>query len=172
MSNEIIVNKVALSALTTINLEDYYPTQPIVAFDLQPYLYMGLILREKEFRQSLKDTDLTPYHNAIVALHCSTEAIIPVWAYMLVAATLKPIANNVMHGSVEAVTSQVIINNLHQINRNTYEGQRIVIKGCGDKHISEAVYVTITTLLQPVVKSIMYGEPCSTVPVYKNKLAN
>jgi hypothetical protein len=166
---ETFINKVAESGIITINLEDYLPQQEIVVFDIKEYLFMGLILKEKEFRHSLKDLDLLLYTNKIVAITCSADAIIPMWAYMLISTTLYSVAHTVMMGSDLQVKNKLLIKAIYKIDPEEFKDKRVVIKGCGEKPIPEEAYLEITNLLLPVVKSIMYGEPCSTVPVYKNK---
>jgi hypothetical protein len=166
---ELMGNKVAESGIITLNLEDYYPKGPTAVFDLKDYLFMGLILKEKDFREALKNLDLTPYTGKDVALTCTADAIIPMWAYMLVASYLQPIANEVVFGNEEILHKTLFTKNLYKINPADYTDKRVVIKGCGELPISESAYVEITNLLRPVVKSIMYGEPCSTVPIYKKK---
>lgn len=168
MENEI-VNRVSESALVTINLEDYYPKEAIAVFDLKDYLFMGLILKEKDFREALKNLDLTLFTGKLVAVTCTADAVIPVWAYMLVASVLQPVAKDVVFGNEEETKKQMLYNNIAAIPVNEFAGKRIVIKGCGDLPIGEAAYLQATTLLRPVAKSIMYGEPCSTVPIFKKK---
>lgn len=167
--SDVILNKVAESGLITIDLEDYYPKEEIVVFDLKPYLFMELILKEKEFRASLQTVDWSQFKDKTVAVTCTADAIIPVWAYMLVASSLEPSAKEIVFGDSEEALKQSFLKNIRSINVNEYDDKRIVIKGCGDKPIGEFAYLEITKLLRPLVKSIMYGEPCSTVPVYKKK---
>ncbi|MFM2326642.1 MAG: hypothetical protein RIR31_844 [Bacteroidota bacterium] len=164
---EVFVNKVSDSGIITLNLEDYYPKAEIVLFDLKGYLFMELILKEKDFREALKNLDLSVYKDKNVALTCTTDAIIPMWAYMLVASYLQPIANEVVFGDEDFLRKTLFLKNLYKINSNDFVDKRVVIKGCGDLAIGESAYVEITNLLRPVAKSIMYGEPCSTVPIYK-----
>ena len=168
MSEEII-NKVAQSQLTTLDLEEYYPKEEIVVFDLKPFLFMGLILKEKDFRASLQNIDWSIYQNKIVAVTCSADAVIPVWAYMLVATYLEPVAKNIIMGDEKKAIEISLLQKIQAINVDEYTDKRIVVKGCGDLPIGEFAYMEITKRLRPVVKSIMYGEPCSTVPVYKKK---
>ncbi|ATL46636.1 hypothetical protein COR50_05250 [Chitinophaga caeni] len=164
-----IVNKVAQSGLITLDLEQFYPKQAPAVFDLKDFLFMELILKEKDFRTALQQVDWEQYRDKNVAIICSADAIIPVWAYMLVMTYLEPVANFAMFGNEESVLQTAYLENIRSIDINEYIDKRIVIKGCADKSIPEAAYVEITRLLRPVVKSIMYGEPCSTVPVYKKK---
>lgn len=162
-----IVNKVAESGLITLDLEAFYPHDEILAFDLKDHLFMGLILKEKDFRASLQSLDWSLYQGKTVALFCSADAIIPLWAYMLVTSYLKPFAKKVLSGTPEDARKQLFIDNIRALDPATFSGSRVVVKGCGDIQIGEYAFVEITSLLQPVVKSLMYGEPCSTVPVYK-----
>lgn len=166
MSDEFI-NKVAQSGIITLNLEDYYSKQEIATFDLKDYLFMGLILKEKDFRDQLKVLDTTPYNNKIVALTCSADAIIPMWAYMLVVSSLSVVDCTVVFGTEAEVAEQILLSNIEKISPTAYDDKRIVLKGCGEKPVPASAYVALTQLLQPVAKSIMFGEPCSTVPVYK-----
>ncbi len=167
---ETFVNKVAESGIITLNLEDYYPIEEVVVFDMKDYLFMGLILKEKDFREALKVLDITQYQNKIVALTCSSDAVIPMWAFMLVASLLQPVAAKLAFGSADEVIQKMLLENISRIEPSLFEDKRVVIKGCGDKIIPEAAYIAITSHLRPVVKSIMYGEPCSTVPVFKKSL--
>jgi Protein of unknown function (DUF2480) len=165
--SEVFVNKVAESGLLTIDLEEFYPKGDVAIFDMKDHLFMGLILKEKDFREALKNLDFTIYQNKNVALTCTADAIIPVWAYMLAATYLQPFAKEIVFGNEEFLHKTIFLKNLAAINVNDYTDQRVVIKGCGELPITELAYVEITKLLRPVVKSIMYGEPCSTVPIYK-----
>jgi len=167
--SETIINKVSDSALFTLNLEDYYPTDEIAIFDLKDYLFMGLILKEKDFREALKNLDTSLYNNKIVALTCSADAIIPIWAYMLVASYLQPTARELFFGNEEQTKNNQLIKNIKALPLADFIDKRVVIKGCGELPIGEAAYMEATQLLRPVAKSIMYGEPCSTVPIYKKK---
>ena len=167
--SDAIVNKVAASGLVTLNLEDYLPKAEVAVFDLKDHLFMGLILKEKDFREALKNLDWASYQNKNVAITCSADAIIPVWAYMLVTSYSQPVAKNIFTGTAEEMQKHLFLQNISSINADEYKDQRIVVKGCGDVAIDSYAYGEITKLLVPVVKSIMYGEPCSTVPVYKKK---
>ncbi|MBP6024491.1 DUF2480 family protein [Ferruginibacter sp.] len=167
--DEVMTNKVSESGILTVDLEEYYPKDETIVFDLKDYLFMGLILKEKDFREALKSLDLTPYINKNVALTCTADAIIPMWAYMLVSSYLQPVAKNVVFGNADFLHQTLFLKNIATINPENYTDKRVVIKGCGDLPVSENAYVAITQLLRPVAKSIMYGEPCSTVPIYKKK---
>jgi hypothetical protein len=168
MSDQII-NKVASSALVSLDLEEYYPKEEVVGFDLKPLLFMELILKEKEFRQSLLEIDWQKFSGKIVAVYCSTDAIIPIWAYMLVASYVQPLAIDVIFGTEEKAREAVLVKNIASINPTTFQDQRVVVKGCGELPIGESAYLEITKTLRPVAKSIMYGEPCITVPIFKKK---
>ncbi len=168
MSSEII-NKVAESGIIEIDLEKYYPKEEILVFDLKDYLFMGLILKEKDFREALKNLDLSVYHNKYATVTCTADAIIPSWAYMLTASYLQPVALDVFAGNMESAFKTIFIKNIQAITANDFADKRVVIKGCGDLPIEAFAYLEITKLLLPVAKSIMFGEPCSTVPVYKRK---
>jgi len=166
---DIIVNKVAQSGLKTIDLEDFYPKEEVVEFDLKNYLFMELILKEKEYREALKNIDWSIYQNKNVAITCSADAIIPLWAYMLAVTYLQPYAADVIFGNKKEAFNILFLKNLDKINTKEYEDARIIVKGCGDKKIPETAYVEIAKVLRPVAKSIMYGEACSTVPIFKRK---
>ncbi len=164
---ESIINKVAESGIVTLDPATYFPAGETVIFDLKDHLFMGLILKEKDFREGLKKLDWEIYRDKNVALICSADAIIPVWAYMLIASGLQPIAREIIMGDEKELQRQLFIKNISNIEIKDFEDKRVVIKGCGDTPIGDYVYMELTKLLRPVVKSIMYGEPCSTVPVYK-----
>ena len=165
----IIINKVAESALTSLDLEEYYPKGETAVFDLKDHLFMGLILKEKDFRTALQTFDWEQFRNKNVAITCSVDAIIPMWAYMLVASYLSPVAKEVVFGEEKNILNTLLVRNISHIKGEDYTGKRVVVKGCGDVPIPEAAYVEITNKLRPFVKSLMYGEPCSTVPIYKRK---
>ncbi|HEY1018260.1 MAG TPA: DUF2480 family protein [Sediminibacterium sp.] len=167
--SEEMVNKVAESGLISFDLEEYYPKGEIKTFDLKEYLFMGLILKEKDFRAALQTTDWTVYQDANVAITCSADAIIPMWAYMLIASYLQPYAKEIVFGDEKKLVSTLLFKNLAAVKGEEYTDKRVVVKGCGEVEIPESAYVEITNKLRPFVKSIMYGEPCSTVPIYKKK---
>lgn len=164
-----IVNKVAESGIITLNLEDFYPKGEIVLFDLKEFLFMGLILKEKDYRSALQNIDWQQYNDKYVAITCTADAIIPTWAYMLAASNLQPIAKAVFFGDKKLLITNIILENISNINPEDFTDKRVVVKGCGNLQIPENAYVAITLKLRPFAKSIMYGEPCSTVPVYKKK---
>lgn len=167
---EPLVNRVAKSGLITIDLEQYYPKEEIAIFDMKDHLFQGLVLREKDFREVVKTYDWEKYKGKVLLVDCSNDAIIPVWAYMLVASAAAPYASEVFQGSKEEYLKMAYLRQLATINPEDYAGQRIVIKGCSNKPVPPAAYTELTRKLQPVAKSIMYGEPCSTVPIYKRKV--
>lgn len=166
---DIFVNKVAESSLVEINLEQYYPKGEVAVFDLKEYLFMELILKEKDFRAALKETDLTAYQNKYVAVTCTADAIIPVWAYMLVASYLQPIAKDIIFGDADFLHKTVFLQNINLIDVQSFTDKRVVVKGCGELPVGAFAYLEITKRLRPVAKSIMYGEACSTVPIFKNR---
>jgi len=164
-----IINKVANSKLKTIDLEEFYPSGKRIVFDITEWLYEGLILREKDFREKVKNHDWQQYENTYVALACSSEAIIPSWAYLLLTTKLNLQAKKVVVGDLvllETVIFQEIINNF---NVEAYEKAPVIIKGCANKPIPQSAYTLLISKLQPVARSIMFGEACSTVPLYKKK---
>jgi hypothetical protein len=167
--SDVLVNKVAESGLITLNLKSYLPAGETVTFDLKDHLFMGLILKEKDFREALKATDWTAYEGRNVAITCTADAIIPLWAYMLVVTYLQPVAREVLVGTEADLYRHILLNNIAALDTTPLVDQRVVVKGCGDIAIDAYAYGEVTRVLRPVVKSIMYGEPCSTVPIYKKK---
>lgn len=167
--SDVIVNKVANSGLITLDLEKYLPSGEEASFDLKDHLFMGLILKEKDFREALKNLDWSVYSEKNVAVFCSVDAIIPVWAYMLVASYLQPVAKYIYVGTAAEMQKHLFLSNLEKIDTGEFRDGRIVVKGCGEIHIDNYAYAEITRLLTPVAKSVMYGEPCSTVPIFKKK---
>jgi hypothetical protein len=166
---DTIINKVSESGLVTFDPETIFPNNEATGFDMKDYLFMGLILKEKDFRESLNATDWDLYTGKDVAIYCSADAIIPRWAYMLVSCYLQPVAKTVFSGTPGEFKKQQFISNIRNIDVSIFKDQRVVVKGCGDLEIGEYAFIEITNKLRPVVKSLMYGEPCSTVPVYKKK---
>lgn len=164
---ELLVNRVANSSLVTIDLEAFYPEGEVVPFDLKDHLFMGLILKEKEFREALKAHDWSLYAGKNLAVFCSADAIIPMWAYMLVASYAGAYARDVVLGTPDQFAEIAYLKKLATLDPADYAGKRLVIKGCSDKPVPPSAYLEITRRLQPVALSIMFGEPCSTVPVYK-----
>lgn len=166
---EVIRNKVAESGIITLNLEDFYPREEMVIFDIKDYLFMEMILKEKDFREALKQHDWQQYAGKTVGVTCTADAIVPLWAYMLIITYLEPVAGFAAAGNAEDLKKRLLLNNINAINTADYQDKRVVIKGCGDMGIGEEAYADITRVLLPVVKSLMYGEPCSTVPVFKKR---
>lgn len=167
---ETLVNKVAESGIVTLDLSEYLPAEESLAtFDLKPFLFREMILREKDYRAALLEHDWSQYTAKDVAVHCSVDAIIPVWAYMLAASYLQPVAASVFFGKKEALRDHLIAEKIQSISVEEYRDKRVVLKGCGDVPVPEQAYLRATAHLRSAVKSIMYGEPCSTVPIYKKK---
>jgi len=167
--SEEIVNKVAQSALQNLDLEEYYPREEIVLFDLKPYLFMEKILREKDFRAALQQIDWARYQDKIVAVTCSVDAIIPLWAYMLVAVNLQPFARDIVMGDENTARQQTFLARIAAIDIQEFADKRVIVKGCGDLSVGGFAYLEVAKRLRPIVKSSMYGEACSNVPVYKKK---
>jgi len=165
-----LVNRIAESGIITLNLEEYYPQAEMVSMDLKDYLFQGLILKEKDFRLALKELDWSQYQDKILCVYCSADAIIPVWAYMLVASYAGPVTQEVYTGTPEEYLKHHYYNVLDDIDIASYDNARIVIKGCSNKPVPPSAYASLTEKLRPIAKSIMYGEPCSTVPIFKKPL--
>lgn len=166
---EEIINRVANSGLITLDLSDYAPKEDILIFDVKDLLYEGIFLKEKDFRSSLKEFDFSKYKGRSVALYCSTEAIIPMWAYMLISSYLTPICSSLYFGTKEEVFQNILLKNILDINSEKFKEKKVIIKGCGNIPLSESLYVAVTQKLQKSVSSLMFGEACSAVPVYKKK---
>ncbi|MEI6487390.1 MAG: DUF2480 family protein [Bacteroidota bacterium] len=164
-----LVNKVQESGIVTIDLEEFYSEGERVLLDIKDVLFQGLILREKDFREFIKCEDWTKYLNKYVAVYCSADAIVPTWAFMLLAVHLEPIAKKVVFGNLETLETVLYFEQLQKIVPEHFKDSRVVIKGCGKLIVPKSAYVEITRILRPFAKSIMYGEPCSTVPLYKRK---
>ncbi len=164
-----IINRVAESGLIEINLEDFYPKGERILIDVKDNLFQGLILKEKDFREFVKNNDWGRYKDKFVAITCSADAIVPTWAYMLIATSLQPFAKKFVFGDLKNLETVLFLESLSKINPEDFRDKKLVIKGCGNLPIPESAYVELTRILAPVAKSIMYGEPCSTVPVMKKK---
>ena len=164
---ETIINKVSQSGLAEIDLETFYDESPREIYDIKEQLFMGLMLKEKDFRDFIKSNDWSKYKGKHVAIICSADAIVPTWAYMLVANKLSGIAKSFVFGDLNVLEFSLFKEKLDGINLDEYKDQRVVVKGCSKKPVPVSAYVYLTEKLTPIVKSIMYGEPCSTVPVYK-----
>lgn len=164
-----IINKVAESGLITLDLADWVREEPTAALDLADFLYEGLILREKDFRAKLNETDWSIYSGKWTAVYCSTDAIVQKWAWMLVAKSLAPFTEHIVYCTPDELPRHILADKIASADVSAYTDKRMVIKGCGEKYVTERAYLDITRRLLPVVKSLMYGEPCSTVPIYKKK---
>jgi Protein of unknown function (DUF2480) len=167
MESTTLVNRVAESGIITINLEEYYPRFEFMTFDIKDFLFMGMIIKEKDFRESLKNLDWSVYSSKIVLIGCTADAIIPLWAYMLIETHLVGIAADTYQGTMDEFLKMHYREVLRSIDVQQYEEKRIVIKGCSSKPVPAYAYAYITRLLKPYAQSIMFGEPCSTVPVFK-----
>ena len=165
----MIQNRVAESELITLDLKTFLPQEQPVQFDLSNFLYRGLILKEKDYREALTNTDWEVFSQKIVLIHCSADVIIPVWAYMLAAVYLKPVAREIFFDNAEGWKEKMLLKKINDLETDHFKDKRVVIKGCGEEKIPDSAYFEITSKLLPVVKTILYGEPCSTVPVYKKK---
>ncbi|MBK7425744.1 MAG: DUF2480 family protein [Saprospiraceae bacterium] len=166
---EILVNKVAQSGLITIKLEDWFPKQDMLELDIKQFLFHGLILKEKDYRESMAQLDWSQYQDKVLCVYCSTDAIIPVWAYMLIAVHSEAFVDSVYFGTKESYIRHYYSIQIGQLDVTPYVEGRLVIKGCGDLPVPASAYMDLTARLVPVAKSIFYGEPCSTVPVFKQK---
>jgi len=166
MSEEII-NRVEQSTLITFDLEEYYDQSPRVQIDIKDNLYQGFVLKEKEFRAFVKGNDWAQYTGKNVAIHCSTDAIVPTWAYMLLTTALEPFARQIVFGDLSHLENSLFQKALEKVELNQFKDGKVIIKGCGRLPVPEYAYVEITRLLKPVVSSLMYGEACSAVPLYK-----
>ena len=165
--NNVLVNRVAKSGLVTINLEDYFPQHEWAELDIKPYLFHGLILKEKDFREQLSNHDWQQYLGKVLLVFCSTDAIIPVWAYMLISTYAASYAGEIFAGTEEQYLKVHYNRVLREENFDYLSGKRVVIKGCSKKPVPFSAYMDLTNALVPIAQSIMYGEPCSTVPVFK-----
>lgn len=167
--SEEIVNRVANSKLVTFNLEDLYPKGERLAFDISSWLLEGIVLREKEFREKAKEHDWNQYQDTYVALYCSTDAIVPGWAYLLLSLHLTPYTKKVVVGSLEELESILFAELIKDLDVSEFHNKPIIIKGCAHKPIPQNAYVLLAQKMQPIAKSIMYGEACSSVPLFKKK---
>lgn len=166
---EEIINRVANSKLITIDLEDYYPEGKRILFDIKDWLFEGFVLREKDFRKQVSEHDWAQYQDNFIALTCSTDAIIPGWAYMLLSIQLESYAKHIVIGNLETLETSIYQNIISNLNVSDYNNKPIIIKGCSNKPVPQNAYIMLSNKLKPIVKSIMYGEACSSVPLYKNK---
>lgn len=166
---EEIINKVAQSGLVSIDLEEFYPKGERASFDLAPWLYEGLILREKDFRDHVKNQDWNQYEGKHVAVFCSADAIVPLWAFMLISSKLQGIAQTIVQGDLEKLESVLFRDWMNMHDFSQYADKRLIIKGCSHKPVPTDAFLEFVHRAQPYAKNIMFGEPCSTVPVYKKK---
>lgn len=164
-----IVNRVKESGLISMDLADFKPTAKMIELDIADTLWERIVLKEKDFRQWIKDHDWNQYKESAVYIHCSEDAIVPTWAYMLIASKLEELNVTYVVGSKEELEKNLISNNIKALKLDAYKDGRVIIKGCSDIASPEYAMTQLIHHLQPVVKSIMYGEPCSTVPVFKRK---
>lgn len=164
-----IINKVAQSALISFDLASLHTPGERIVFDIKDNLFHGLMLKEKDFREFIKNNNWNQYQNKHVAIICSSDAIVPTWAYMLLATKLNPFVNNLVFGSLDDLETQLYYTAINKLDMEMFKDQKIVIKGCGDVFVPTSAFVAFTAKLTPVAKSIMYGEPCSTVPLFKRK---
>jgi hypothetical protein len=167
MNEKPLVNRVKASSLITLDLEKYYPEADLAHFDIKDYLFKELLLKEKDFRAALKEHDWSQYEGKTLLVYCSSDAIVPIWAYMLVASHATPHATSIFQGTEEAFLDSAYADIIKKLDDSQFEDQRIVIKGCSDKKVPLSAYLNLTKKLRPLAKSIMFGEPCSTVPIYK-----
>lgn len=167
METDEIVNRVATSGIVSLDLEELYHPGERVIFDIKDQLFQGLILREKDFREFLKNHDWSQYTGKNIGIICSEDAIVPTWAYMLLAVQLQPFANSVVFGDLNALEEKLFNDAIAKIDLKEFEDKRVVVKGCSKVSVPVSAYVEVARLLKPVVKSLMFGEPCSTVPLYK-----
>ncbi len=167
--SEEIKNRVSSSELLNFNLEDYYPEGERAFIDISQYLEQGIVLREKEFRKALKEENWEIYRGKFVAIDCSTDAIVPTWAFMLIVSHLDSLVKKAILGDLETLEKILFLDALSNIDLSKYKGKPVIVNGCGNKPVPDSAYLELTQVLKPVVKSLMFGEACSTVPIYKRK---
>jgi len=166
---EEIINRVANSKLITFNLEDYYPKGNRVSFDISNWLLEGIVLKEQDFRNHVKNHDWSQYKDSYVALHCITDAVVPGWAYILISVSLAPYCKKAIVGTLEDLETILFSEIIQNIDLENLKDKPVIIKGCAHKPIPPSAYVLLAQKLQPIAKSILYGEACSSVPLYKRK---
>ncbi|MDI9357942.1 MAG: DUF2480 family protein [Phycisphaerales bacterium] len=169
MQQPEIVNRVANSELITIDLARFYSDIEVVPWDIKAFLFMELVLREKDYRLAVQQQNWHAFQDKYVAMFCSTDAIVPTWAYMLALTYLQGVASRVIWGTVATATEQLVLEKIQAMNTEEYKDKRIVVKGCGELAIPTSLFIGLTEKLLPVCKSLSYGEPCSTVPIFKRK---
>ena len=166
---EEIINKVAQSGLIQIDLEEFIPKEDKIVLDIKDQLWQGIALKEKDFREFIKNHNWKLYKGKYVAVTCSVDAVIPTWAYMLLASSLNPFARKIVFGKMEDLDQQLLLDYISALDFTEFQDARVIVKGCSSIPSPEKAFVELTSKLQPVVKSLMFGEPCSTVPIYKKK---
>jgi len=166
---EEIINRVASSQLVTVDLEEFYTPGDRVLFDLKDLLFEGLILKEKDFRNFIRDHDWTTYGHKLVAICCTADAVVPTWAFMLLDVALRPHAEKVVYGSLADLESQLFYERIQNFDWQQFKGAKVVVKGCSKVNVPVSAYVEAVNHLQPIVSSLMFGEACSTVPLFKRK---
>lgn len=164
-----IINKVEKSGLITLDLEDFYPKEPRMLFDLKDYLYEGLVLREKEFRENLSKLDWKMYENTYVSVTCTSDAIVPSWSYLLIANYLTGVAKLISFGTLEDLERDIFTEIIDKMEVDSYKDKKIIIKGCSRKPVPQNAYLQLIQKLKPIASSLMFGEACSTVPIFKKK---
>jgi len=164
-----IINRVANSKLMTIDLEDFYPEGKRIFFDIKDWLYEGFVLREKDFRAHVSEFEWSQYQGCYMALTCSTDAIVPGWAYMLLSIQLEPFAKKIIIGNLDNLETAIYQDIINDLDVLEYQSKPVIIKGCSNKPVPQNAYILLANKLKPVAKSIMYGEACSSVPLYKSK---
>jgi hypothetical protein len=162
-----IENKVLNSGLITFDLENLYHSGERIPFDIKPLLYREMIVKEKDFREYIKTHDWSQYQGKNIAFICTSDALVPTWAYMLLAKAIQPYANRYVFGDLQLLESILFYDAISKINMEEFKDKRVIVKGCSDKNVPVSAYVEITNKLLPLVKSIMYGEACSNVPIFK-----
>ena len=164
-----LVNRVAKSALITIKPQDYLPKEEIAELDIKQFLFRELLLKEKDFREAMKLHDWNQYQGKVLTLHCSNDAIVPTWAFMLATSYASGVAEKIIFGDKKTATEMLVKDNINKADFSQFEGKRIVVKGCGDEEVPVSAYTMLTEKLRPFATSVMYGETCSTVPIFKVK---
>lgn len=169
MNKKPVINKVAQKAIVKIDLESFIPKATnIVAFDIKGFLFKELLLKEKDFRQSLQEYDFSTLKDKSVYVYCSSPAIIPLWAYMLLTTYINPVAKSVVFANSEQEAEELfVLKAIEELDLSVYENQRLIVKGCSDKSLSPLVYTSLVCKLQAIVKTIMFGEACSMLPIFK-----
>lgn len=164
-----IENKVAKSGLITLSLDEFVQKGERVLFDIKPLLWQELVLKEKDFRKFVAENEWSVYKDQYIALTCTTDAIVPSWAYMLLTVALKPFAKKIVFGTIDDLERELYTESIESLDISNLSDQRVLIKGCGDAPIPEVAFVMLSNKLLPIVKSLMFGEACSNVPLFKRK---